>query len=329
MMTTRRDFLAGATAATAFASIRQALAIPARHRTGTIKDVKHVVILMQENRSFDHYFGTMRGVRGFGDRFPIPLESGKTVWLQSDGTREIPPYHRDSATSSALVGYGTPHSFSDSQAAWNQGKMGFWAKYKTQYAMGHFQREDIPFQFALAEAFTLCDAYHCSITTGTDPNRIVFWSGSNFNPALRAQGVNCTTNDSEPNNNRCWPNPSKWVAGQPQPQPTYKYVGSDFNWDTLPDLLQRAGVSWHIYQDMNDNWTGAMNGCLAFSSFRHAQPGEPNYVHGLTGGPDYLDRFKADVKNGTLPQVSWILPTQANSEARPAPAISPTRCWTH
>ena len=90
-MTTRRDFLAGAAAATAFASIRQALAIPARHRTGTIMDVKHVVILMQENRSFDHYFGTMRGVRGFGDRFPIPLESGKPVWFQSDGTREIPP----------------------------------------------------------------------------------------------------------------------------------------------------------------------------------------------------------------------------------------------
>ena len=313
-MTTRRNFLAGAAAAAAFPSIDRALAIPARHRHGTIKDVKHVVILMQENRGFDHYFGTMRGVRGFGDRFPIPLQSGKSVWFQSDGTREIPPYHRDSATSSALVGYGTPHSFSDSQAAWNQGKMGFWAKYKTQYAMGYYARTDIPFQFALAEAFTLCDAYHCSITTGTDPNRITFWSGSNFNPALRAQGINCTTNDGEPNNLRCWPSPSKWVDGLPQPQPNYKYVGSDFNWDTLPDLLERAGVSWHIYQDMNNNWTGAMHGCLAFASFRHAQPGSPNYVHGLTGGPDYLDRLKADVMAGTLPEVSWILPTQADSE---------------
>jgi phospholipase C len=315
MTTTRRNFLAGATAAAAaFPSISRALAIPAKRRTGTIRDVKHVVILMQENRGFDHYFGTMRGVRGFGDRFPIPLESGKPVWFSSDGTREIPPYHRDSTTSNALVGFGTPHSYSDSQAAWGQGKMNLWAKYKTQYAMGYYKRDDIPFQFALAEAFTLCDAYHCSITTGTDPNRIVFWSGSNFNPVLRAQGINCTTTDSEPNNLRCWPNPSRWVDGLPQPQPTYRYTGSDFNWDTIPDLLQRAGVSWHIYQDMNNNWTGAMHGCLAFASFRHAQPGEPNYVHGLTGGPDYLDRLRADVKNGTLPQVSWILPTQANSE---------------
>jgi phospholipase C len=313
-MTTRRNFLMGAAAAAAFPSISRALAIPALRRTGTIKDVKHIVILMQENRGCDHYYGTMRGVRGFGDRFPIPLESGKSVWYQSDGTREITPYHRDSATTSALVGYGTPHSFSDMQVAWNQGKMGFWPKYKTQYSMGYYKRDDIPFQSALAEAFTLCDAYHCSVTTGTDPNRITFWSGSNFNPALRAQGINCTTTDSEPNNQRCWPSPSKWVAGQPQPQPTYRYVGSDFQWDTLPDLLQRAGVSWHIYQDMNDNWTGAMNGCLAFASFRHAQPGDPNYVHGLTGGPDYLDKLKADVMSGTLPQVSWILPTQATSE---------------
>jgi phospholipase C len=313
-MTTRRNFLTGVAAAAAFPSISKALAIPALRRTGTIKDVKHIVILMQENRGCDHYYGTMRGVRGFGDRFPIPLESGKPVWFQSDTTREIPPYHRDPATTSALVGYGTPHSFSDMQGAWNQGKTGFWPAWKTQYSMGYYKPEDIAFQSALAGAFTLCDGYHCSITTGTDPNRITFWSGSNANPELRKQGINCTTTDSEPNNQRCWPSPSKWVAGQPQPQPTYKYVGSDFQWDTLPDLLQRAGVSWHIYQDMNDNWTGAMNGCLAFASFRHAQPGDPNYEHGLTGGPDYLDKLKADVMSGNLPQVSWILPTQASSE---------------
>jgi phospholipase C len=299
-------------------AIRRALAVPAAVQAGTIQDVKHIVILMQENRSFDHYFGTLRGVRGFGDRFPIPLASGKPVWFQSGAvngvTREIPPYHRDSATSNALVGSGTPHSYSDMQGAWNQGRMDRWIPYKTEYAMGYFGRADLPFQFALAEAFTICDAYHCSITTGTDPNRITFWSGSNFNPELRRQGINCTGADSEPNNSRCWPSPSKWVAGQPQPQPTYKYVNTAFHWDTLPDVLQKAGITWHIYQDMNNNWTGAMNGCLAFESFRTAQPGSPIYEHGLTGGPDFVDKLKADVMNGTLPQVSWILPTQADSE---------------
>ena len=318
----RRDFLrktagtlgTATTLAVMPPAIRRALAVPAAVQTRTIQDVKHVVILMQENRSFDHYFGTLRGVRGFGDRFPIPRASGKPVWFQSDGSSEVPPYHRDSATSNALVGTGTPHSFSDSQGAWNQGRMDQWIPYKTQYAMGYFGRSDIPFQFALAEAFTICDAYHCSITTGTDPNRITFWSGSNFNPELRKQGINCTAADSEPNNSRCWPNPHTWVAGQAQPQPTYKYTNTAFKWDTLPDVLQKAGISWHIYQDMNDNWAGAMHGCLAFESFRTAQPGSPIYEHGLTGGPDYLDRLRADVMNGTLAQVTWILPTQANSE---------------
>ena len=323
----RRSFLrtlasagaAGASVGAFPAAIARALATPAHNATGTIQDVQHVVILMQENRSFDHYFGTLKGVRGFGDRFPIPLESGKPVWFQSDGTREIPPYHLNSATNNALLVPDTPHSFSDMQAAWNQGKMGFWPKYKTQYSMGHYERADIPFQFALAEAFTICDAYHCSVTTGTDPNRIVFWSGSNFNPALGALGVNCQADQSEPNNLRCWPNPSTWVPNA-WPQ-SYVYPGSSFTWDTIPDVLQRSGVSWRFYQNMNDNWTGAMNGCLAFASFRTAQPGTPIYVNGMTDHS--LADLKNDVLNNTLPQVSWIITNASNSE-HPGAGSSPT-----
>src|ERR1700678_4444985 len=112
------------------ASIRRALAVDASVETGTIRDVKHVVILMQENRSFDHYFGTLRGVRGFGDRFPIPLASGKPVWYQSSGKKDIPPYHLNPETSDALLVPDTPHSFSDAQAAWNQGSYGEWPRYK-------------------------------------------------------------------------------------------------------------------------------------------------------------------------------------------------------
>src|SRR5580658_560153 len=138
----RRNFLRmslGAVgAASAFATlpvtIRRALAIDANSETGSIRDVEHVVILMQENRSFNHYFGTLRGVRGFGDRFPVPLQSEKSVWFQSDGAKVIPPYHLDPATTSALLVPDTPHSFSDSQAAWNQGKYGEWPRHKTEYS---------------------------------------------------------------------------------------------------------------------------------------------------------------------------------------------------
>src|SRR5689334_16114244 len=239
----RRQFMGGAAALSGLlpVSIQKALALPADRRAGSLKDVRHVVILMMENRGFDHYFGTLKGVRGFGDRHPVPLASGKSVWHQSDGGREIPPYHLDTATTSALRVPGTPHSFRDAQAAWNQGKFGLWPKFKTQFAMGHYRRADLPYQFALAEAFTICDAYHCSVTTGTDPNRIVFWSGSNFDPALAAKGINCTDADSEPDNLRCW------IKGA-LPEPGYTYAGSSFKWPTIPDVLEGAGVSWRIYQ---------------------------------------------------------------------------------
>ncbi|PTQ08867.1 phospholipase C, phosphocholine-specific [Sphingomonas oleivorans] len=305
----RRDFLRTAMAGAALsafpASIARALAVPAARVTGTIKDVRHIVILMQENRSFDHYFGTMRGVRGFGDRHPIPMAGGRTVWQQSDGEREIPPFHLDTATTDALKVPGTPHNFSDAQAAWNQGRFGLWPKFKTPYSMGYYRRENIPFQFALAEAFTICDAYHCSVTTGTDPNRIVFWSGSNFNPELRARGENCTDADSEPNNLRCW------VKGA-LPSPGYVYAGSSFRWPTIPDVLEAAGIDWRIYQDPNDNWTGAMHGGLAFESFRTARPGSGLYERGMSDWS--LDQLARDVQQGTLPAVSWVLPPKEWSE---------------
>ncbi|TDE12025.1 phosphocholine-specific phospholipase C [Dyadobacter psychrotolerans] len=303
--------------------IRKALAVDAHNLSKSIKDVEHIVILMQENRSFDHYFGSMKGVRGFGDRFPIPLESGKRVFLQSDGKREIAPYRADKKTVNAALINGTPHDFPDTQAAWNQGKYGFWPMFKTPYSMAYYTREEIPFQYALAESFTISDAYHCSVATGTDPNRIMFWSGSNFNPEKRAAGINCTDADSEPVNLRCWP---EHVAGTEKPgnmpEPGYTYRGSSFKWDTIPDVLEKAGISWRIYQDPNDNWQGAMHGCLAFESFRTAKPGSPIYENGMKHWS--LDDLTTHVKNKTLPQISWILPSQSASE-HPSGPSSPTR----
>ena len=109
-MTTRRSFLrsgartgiAAATFATFPLSIQRALAIPANNQTGTIRDVEHVVILMQENRAFDHYFGTLAGVRGFGDRFPIPLPDGRNVWQQRMANGNLMmPFHLDGSVGNA------------------------------------------------------------------------------------------------------------------------------------------------------------------------------------------------------------------------------------
>lgn len=316
----RRKFIklsagAGVAAAAWSGLLRQALAVEANNATRSIKDVKHIVILMQENRSFDHYFGTMKGVRGFGDRFPIPLETGQRAFYQSDGQKIISPYRADRRTSNAALIKGTPHDFADTQAAWNQGKYGFWPMYKTPFSMAYYTREEIPFQYALAEAFTISDAHHCSIAGGTDPNRIMFWSGANFNPEKRAAGINCTDEDSEPINLRCW------IHGA-MPEPGYTYQGNALTWPTIPDVLEKAGISWRIYQDPNDNWTGAMHGCLAFESFRNAKPGSSIYENGMRHWS--VEDLANDVKNNKLPQVTWVLPSRTNSEHPNAPS-SPYR----
>ena len=301
--------------------IQKAMAVDAFNATKSIADVRHIVILMQENRSFDHYFGSKKGVRGFGDRFPIPLASGQRAFHQSDGERIVPPYRAHGKTSNAAMITGTPHDFADTQAAWNQGKYGYWPLFKTPYSMAYYTREEIPFQYALAEAFTISDAHHCSIATGTDPNRIVFWSGSNFDPEKRAAGINCTDADSEPCNVRCW------ITGA-EPTPGYTYRLNGFKWPTIPDVLQQAGISWRIYQDPNNNWTGAMHGCLAFDSFRNARPGSPIYENGMRHYS--IKDLQNDVRKNQLPQVSWILPSKIDSEHPGAPS-SPYRAgyFTH
>jgi phospholipase C len=309
----RRTFLTSAVKAAGAAatinalpsSIARALAIPANVRTGTIQDVEHIVVLMQENRSFLNYFGAMSGVRGFGDRLGIPLQSGQSVWSQSDGTRIIKPFHLDSATVNALRVAGNPHSYMDAQDAWGQGMSGFWPKWKSERSMGYYRREDIAFQYALAEAFTACDNYHCSITGGTDPNRIVFMSGSNYDPATREAGQNSTAANAEINNLRC-------SVGGALPTPGYAYSGSAFTWKTWIEQLQEKGVSWRLYQDPNNNWNGLMHGGLAFKSFRDSRPGDPLYDNGMSLWT--IDQLAQHVAGETLPQVSMILPTPAQSE---------------
>ena len=319
----RREFLklySGTAAAAAMAgafpaSIQRALAIPAATDTGTIQDVKHIVILMQENRSFDHYFGALRGVRGFGDRFPVPLESGKSVWWQSDGKTEITPFHFDKdAVNSAFVP-SVPHNFPDMQGSWNQGKFGAWPLWKGPTSMGYYKRPEAPFQWALADAFTICDNYFCSLQSATDPNRVVFWSGSNFDPKRRAAGLNSDMATAEVVNLRCW------ITGT-HPDPGYTYYGSALPWKSIPEVLQDAGVSWRIYQDVNDNWTGAMNGALAFEGIRNAPKGSELYKNALSSWS--LADLKQHAVDGTLPAVSWICPSKDDSEHPGAPS-SPIR----
>lgn len=255
----RRRLLAlGAASLALPASIQKAWAIQAKSTTGTIQDVQHVVILMQENRSFDHYFGTMNGVRGFGDRFPIPLPGGRTVWAQTHTKAEpkvIAPFPLNTTQTFAHMRVeGTPHSWSDAQYAWDQGRMTNWPDHKQPHAMGYFMESDIPFQWALADAFTICDAYHCSFQGGTNTNRLFHWTGTNDGEGKRGGPSISNSHDQLP--------AKEAKAAIP------------YTWTTYPERLEAAGVSWKIYEDMADNFGD--NPLVGFKAFRDSLEGAGN-----------------------------------------------------
>jgi len=309
----RRRFLqiAGATAgfSALSSSIERAAAIPAARRSGTIQDVEHIVVLMQENRSFDHYFGSLRGVRGFGDPRPAAPSGKKTVWHQSDGTQDVLPYHPDAENLGMQFIAGLNHDWAGGQQAWHDGKYDQWIPAKGTGTMAYLTREDIPFHYALADSFTICDSYHCSMIGATDPNRFYMWSGY-------------TGNDGK--------------GGGP-------VLGNEeagYGWTTYPERLEQADVSWKIYQDIGDGldeegswgWIDDAyrgnygdNSLLWFNSYRNAKPGDPLYDKARTGtdakkGDGYFDVLKADVQAGRLPQISWIAAPEAFSEHPNFPA---------
>jgi phospholipase C len=245
--TTRRDFFklsatfAGAAGLAGLLpdSIRRAAAIDPAPGS-TFLDAEHVVILMQENRSFDHAYGTLRGVRGFSDPRAITLPDGNPVWVQPDGDgRRYAPFRMDIQQTSATWTGCIPHSWTDQTDARNGGRYDAWIPNKRSgddaYAaipltMGHYTRADIPFYYELADAFTVCDQHFCSSLTGTTPNRCHLWSGTiRHEPSPQSKA--CVLNSDAD-------------------------YGSEVSWTTFPDRLEDLGVSWRIYQNEISMATG-------------------------------------------------------------------------
>ncbi|MGF6886274.1 phospholipase C [Nocardia sp. GAS34] len=323
--------------------------------TGSLADVRHVVILMQENRSFDHYFGTMAGVRGFGDSTPVRLRSADASDPVPNPLREL---FAGMGTGSATVGTATPrrgegtvfaqpdpasgvgyrmpfhidtravdgqdwgeldHGWPRTHEAWAGGRYDRWVPAKTDRTMGYFTEADIPFHRALAEAFTICDNYFCSVQGPTTPNRLYHWTGT-IDPG-GSHGGPATGNPSD-----------------------YAPV---FSWTTYPERLQAAGISWQVYAndvvgddvdnhpflgDYGDNplWLfHAYHDALKSSDPAVRQLAQRANVTGAwppANGQDgknvdyVLEQFITACRTGSVPQVSWIVAPYGYSEhpaARP------------
>jgi len=256
------------------------LLLRAHAATGTIQDVQHVVILMQENRSFDHYYGSLKGVRGFNDPNALIFPNGNTDFYQPGSTGYVLPFH---ATAQCLN--DVDHSESSDDMAWNSGKWNQWIPAKGPATMACYARTDLPFYYALADAYTICDEYHCSALGPTYPNRLYLMTGM-----------------IDPNG----------VAGGPV---TNNNVARPYWWTTYPERLQAAGISWKVYQQSADYYS--LNPLRWFAQFINAPSGTPLSDRGMALVTNLVAAFAQDVANGTLPSVSWIIPPWSLSEHPP------------
>ncbi|AJC55825.1 phospholipase C C phosphocholine-specific [Streptomyces sp. 769] len=323
-------------------SLQQALAQdaahPVRQRGGGLREIEHVVVLMQENRSFDHYFGMLRGVRGFGDRNAVELPGGRSVFEQPGplGVRHVLPFSvRDAAAAQKkdlqYIG-NLDHSWEGGHRAWNGGWMNNWIAAKSSATMAHYDRRDVPLHYELADTFTVCDAYHSSIHSSTSPNRnhlVSGWTG--FEPGNGKRAVGNDAYDED------------------------KHTG--YTWTTYPERLEKAGHSWRVYQEWDNFTDNNLEFYASFKAVAHKALAKVDGVHNMTAyygrlagvgeaertrlaglleeGVKALSRaerslferalrrgepqstaaaFAADVASGKLPEVSYIVPSAADSE---------------
>jgi len=308
---------AGQAAASASSAASQA-------RHGDLRDVKHVMVITQENRSFDHYFGSMKGVRGFGDRSTITLPGGLSVFQQPTsvpgaavvGTQypwrlsDAPPSaypagHQPPTSELGAQGYnGTSHGWDDQHAAWNAGWMNGWVFAKGGLTtLGYLDRKDIPYHYALADTYTVGDAYHCSALSATGPNRTYLMSGTIDAQRKYSDFVAYTGGDE---------------------------IGANLLWETYAETLQKAGVTWRVYQGTDDYGDNGLEYFAKFAAYDPTQggtpaPGNPLYDNGVANVPEpsladnanadnLIAAIKADVASGKLPQVSWVVSNQTFSE---------------
>jgi phospholipase C len=162
---------------------------------------------------------------------------------------------------------------------------------KGPFCMGYYKRDDIPFQFALAEAFTICDAYHCSVLGPTWPNRL-YWMTGTIDPEAKHGG------------------------------PVIRNKESKYSWTTYAERLEAAGVSWKVYNHPEDpkdedakseKSNGYPFNMLAhFEQFKNAPADSPLRIKAMTA--DSEDQFATDALNDRLPTVSWLMPPRFASE---------------
>ncbi len=293
--------------------------------------IKHIVIIMQENRSFDSYFGTYPGADG------IPTQNGKfTVCVNDPKTGAcVAPFH-----DSANKNLGGPHGQNNAAADINGGKMdGFIAQAENGKAncesthnpdcgggatdvMGYHDARDIPNYWTLAENFVLQDHLFEPNSSWSLPSHLFMVSEWSAKCRVAGDPMSCISALQSP---------------QLPPDFTPKVTTNpDYAWTDLTYLLFKDQVSWKYYVQSGTQPDCANDAADCPPVHQDAKtPGiwnplpffdtvkQDNQLQNITD----VSNFYQDAKNGTLPAVSWITPSQPNSEHPPA-LLTDGQAWT-
>ena len=276
--------------------------LPGPSACAKVTDIDHVVILIQENRSFDHYFGSYRGVKGFSDQSaafnqPYPGNTSNAP------VGVLLPFHLDTTKTNAACTHDITHDWVPQQKSWNNGAMDGFVTSRLAInandavlAMGYYTRADLPYYYAVADNFTLCDNYFCSVIGPTDPNRLYSMAasidpdGKNGGPVLQT----LVTNRSA-------------------------FFGK-LSYTTMPEQLQARGISWKVYTSPDQNILNGLFSDNILSYFKNFQDHtSPLYQNAFL--PQFPVDFVTDAVSGNLPQVSWLIASVIDSDHPPSPAL--------
>ena len=284
-----------------------------------IHKIKHIIVIMQENRSFDSYFGTYPGADG------IPMSNGvPTVCAPDPKTGQcVKPYHDP-----AVLNGGGPHGAANATADINGGKMnGFIAQAANGRrgcsvtnnpicsgtnptdVMGYHDAREIPNYWSYAQHFVLQDHMF-------EPN--ASWSLPAHLFMVSAWSANCKSS-----------NPSSCVNNDVGPVKinVANSYSADYAWTDLTYLLYKNKVSWGYYLDQGEQPDCDDDAMLCSPKAQSVKvPGIWNPLpmfdtvkqDGQLGNIQDISKFSTAAKNGTLPAVSWVVPNSVNSEHPPA-----------
>src|SRR6201997_1615733 len=267
-----------------------------------LSDIEHVVILTQENRSFDHYFGSYRGVRGFSDQSPA-FQQPDPANTTNPPASVLLPFHLDISKTNAACTHDITHDWVPQHQSWDNGKMDGFVTSRLPIdvndavlTMGYYTRADLPYYYALADGFTICDNYFCSVMGPTDPNRL-YTVAASLDPDGKDGGPilqTIVTNRSA-------------MYGR-------------LTYTTMPEQLQARGISWKVYSSPDESILGGILSDNVLSYFRNFQdPGSALHQNAFV--PQFPVDFLSDVALDNLPQVSWLIGSVLTSDHPPASSL--------